>query len=134
MDYCCEPEVELERRVWQADRISPTRNIAAPDCAWIHTQPKRHKHVTLQLWWEEYQAHARRCVAAPSASGIGTGRSVCSARCASVTTPGRSCSSITRAHGADLRESSRSSGARAGVRRRGGEVREPPRVRRVTKR
>jgi transposase len=53
-------EVELERRVWQARRASPTRSIPAPDCAWIHTQLKRHKHVTLQLLWEEYQAtHGR---------------------------------------------------------------------------
>ena len=26
----------------------------APDCAWIHQELKRHRHVTLQLLWEEY--------------------------------------------------------------------------------
>jgi transposase len=53
-------EVELERRVWAARRLHPTRSVAAPDCAWIHTELKRHKHVTLQLLWEEYQAtHGR---------------------------------------------------------------------------
>jgi hypothetical protein len=26
---------------------------AAPDCAWIHGELKRHRHVTLQLLWEE---------------------------------------------------------------------------------
>ncbi len=26
----------------------------APDCAWIHGELKRHRHVTLQLLWEEY--------------------------------------------------------------------------------
>jgi transposase len=49
-------EVELERRVWQARMQGPQRNIVAPDCAWIHTELKRHKHVTLQLLWEEYHA------------------------------------------------------------------------------
>ena len=49
-------EVELERRVWQARRMRPTRSGAAPDCAWIHTELKRHKHVTLQLLWQEYHA------------------------------------------------------------------------------
>ena len=28
----------------------------APDCAWIHSELKRHRHVTLQLLWEEYGA------------------------------------------------------------------------------
>lgn len=28
--------------------------LAAPDCAWIHNELKRHRHVTLQLLWEEY--------------------------------------------------------------------------------
>jgi hypothetical protein len=31
---------------------------AAPDFAWMHEQLRRHKHVTLQLLWEEYkEAH-----------------------------------------------------------------------------
>lgn len=51
-------ETELERRVWQARVRAPiaVRSIVLPDCAWIHTELKRHKHVTLQLLWEEYQA------------------------------------------------------------------------------
>jgi transposase len=49
-------EVELERRVWEARRMRPPRTLAAPDCAWVHTELKRHKHVTLRLLWEEYQA------------------------------------------------------------------------------
>jgi len=49
-------EVELERRVWEARAARPTRSLLAPDCAWIHTELKRHKHVTLRLLWEEYQA------------------------------------------------------------------------------
>jgi transposase len=28
--------------------------LVAPDCAWIHNELKRHRHVTLQLLWEEY--------------------------------------------------------------------------------
>jgi len=57
-------EVELERRVWQAraaqtvQRDTPVNanrhSLVPPDCAWIHTELKRHKHVTLQLLWDEY--------------------------------------------------------------------------------
>ena len=49
-------DAELERRVWQARTARPPRNVVLPDCAWIHTQMKRHKHVTLRLVWEEYRA------------------------------------------------------------------------------
>jgi hypothetical protein len=53
-------ESELERRVFTECRLSPTPTIVGPDCAWIHTEMKRHKHVTLQLLWEEYHAmHGR---------------------------------------------------------------------------
>src|ERR1700719_4738096 len=46
-------EVELDRKVFGvAPAKSATR--AAPDCAWIHGELKRHRHVTLQLLWEEY--------------------------------------------------------------------------------
>lgn len=49
-------DAELERRVWQA-RVAPQpRPVVLPDCAWIHTELKRHKHVTLQLVWDEYHA------------------------------------------------------------------------------
>lgn len=30
--------------------------LVPPDCAWIHAELKRHRHVTLQLLWEEYAA------------------------------------------------------------------------------
>ncbi len=47
-------ETELERRVFAERRLQPAPTTPAPDCAWIHTEMKRHKHVTLQLLWEEY--------------------------------------------------------------------------------
>jgi transposase len=49
-------DMELERRVWEARVSRPPRHVVLPDCAWIHTQMKRHKHVTLRLVWEEYRA------------------------------------------------------------------------------
>jgi transposase len=53
-------ETELERRVFAERRLRPTPTATAPDCAWIHTEMKRHKHVTLQLLWEEYHANHGR--------------------------------------------------------------------------
>jgi len=49
------PEHELEQRVFGP--VSPTKPgpFAPPDCSWIHTELKRHRHVTLQLLWEEYR-------------------------------------------------------------------------------
>jgi len=47
-------ETELERRVFAQRRLRPAPTTTDPDCAWIHTEMKRHKHVTLQLLWEEY--------------------------------------------------------------------------------
>ena len=49
-------DMALERRVWEARAARPPRHVVLPDCAWIHTQMKRHKHVTLRLVWEEYRA------------------------------------------------------------------------------
>ena len=49
-------DAELERRVWQARAERRPRHVVSPDCASIHTELKRHKHVTLQLVWEEYHA------------------------------------------------------------------------------
>ena len=40
-------------------RASPARSVP-PDCAWIHGELKRHRHVTLQLLWEEYAGALRR--------------------------------------------------------------------------
>lgn len=48
-------EHELEQRVFgPAPGRKPTAFVP-PDCAWIHTELKRHRHVTLQLLWEEYR-------------------------------------------------------------------------------
>jgi hypothetical protein len=49
-------DAELERRIWQARAEHKMREVVLPDCAWIHTELKRHKHVTLQLLWDEYHA------------------------------------------------------------------------------
>jgi transposase len=48
------PEAELERRVFGPVLPGKTGSFVAPDCAWIHGELKRHRHVTLQLLWEEY--------------------------------------------------------------------------------
>jgi len=50
-------EAQLERRIWPACAERSTRSLVLPDCAQIHTELKRHKHVTLQLLWEEYRAN-----------------------------------------------------------------------------
>jgi transposase len=49
-------EVELERRVFGITAPARVTSWVAPDCAWIHGELKRHRHVTLQLLWEEYSA------------------------------------------------------------------------------
>jgi transposase len=46
-------EVELEQRVFGAAPLKAVTR-AAPDYAGIHHELKRHRHVTLQLLWEEY--------------------------------------------------------------------------------
>jgi transposase len=47
-------EVELEQRVFGPTPAGKPVAFVAPDCAWIHGELKRHRHVTLQLLWEEY--------------------------------------------------------------------------------
>jgi transposase len=47
-------EVELEQRVFGPPLAGRRAAFVAPDCAWIHGELKRHRHVTLQLLWEEY--------------------------------------------------------------------------------
>ncbi|MGB9333172.1 MAG: ArsR family transcriptional regulator [Steroidobacteraceae bacterium] len=49
-------ESELERRVFGAAPAGKPAAFAVPDCVWIHGELKRHRHVTLQLLWEEYCA------------------------------------------------------------------------------
>ena len=44
-------EVELERRVFGPMPEGKAGPLVAPDCAWIHGELKRHRHVTLQLLW-----------------------------------------------------------------------------------
>jgi transposase len=54
---------ELERRVWQARASTRPQQWVLPDCPSIHTELKRHKHVTLQLLWDEYHArHGSRAL------------------------------------------------------------------------
>src|SRR3974377_1438525 len=43
------PEAQLERRVFGPVLPGKTGSFVAPDCAWIHGELKRHRHVTLQL-------------------------------------------------------------------------------------
>lgn len=50
------PEHELERRVFGPLLAAKSATQVAPDCAWIHGELKRHRHVTLQLLWEEYSS------------------------------------------------------------------------------
>ena len=47
-------EAELEQRVFGAATPVKAATRAVPDCSWIHGELKRHRHVTLQLLWEEY--------------------------------------------------------------------------------
>src|ERR1700704_54527 len=49
-------EAELERRVFGPLPEGKPGPLVPPDCAWIHGELKRHRHVTLQLLWEEYSA------------------------------------------------------------------------------
>lgn len=48
-------EAELERRVFGERGPSVPGRFAAVDCAWVHGELKRHRHVTLRLLWEEYR-------------------------------------------------------------------------------
>ncbi|MGH7877864.1 MAG: IS21 family transposase [Candidatus Binataceae bacterium] len=48
------PEAELERRVFGPVLAGKPGAFVTPDCAWVHGELKRHRHVTLQLLWEEY--------------------------------------------------------------------------------
>ena len=49
------PERELEQRVFGPAVAGKPGALVPPDCAWIHGELKRHRHVTLQLLWEEYR-------------------------------------------------------------------------------
>jgi hypothetical protein len=50
-------ESEIEQRVFGPTLAGKPGAFVAPDCAWIHGELKRHRHVTLQLLWEEYAGH-----------------------------------------------------------------------------
>lgn len=47
-------ETELEQRMFGPAKPDAPAKLVPPDCAWIHTELHRHRHVTLQLLWEEY--------------------------------------------------------------------------------
>src|SRR5688572_14220301 len=49
-------EAELEQRLFGSEPAKKPGALVSPDCAWIHSELKRHRHVTLQLLWEEYAA------------------------------------------------------------------------------
>lgn len=49
-------EAALERRIFGDPAPAMPGRFAPVDCAWIHGELKRHRHVTLQLLWEEYRA------------------------------------------------------------------------------
>jgi transposase len=45
----------LERRLFPVDERAPEDSKPPPDFDWIHEELRRHKHVTLQLLWQEYK-------------------------------------------------------------------------------
>src|SRR5579863_2171114 len=49
------PESELEQRVFGPSAPGKPPKLVPPDFSWVHTELKRHRHVTLQLLWEEYE-------------------------------------------------------------------------------
>jgi len=52
------PEVDeaaLERRLWGDSTPAARRDVPPPDFAAIHAELRRHRHVTLQLLWQEYK-------------------------------------------------------------------------------
>jgi hypothetical protein len=54
-------ELELERRVFGPVLAARPGPLVPPDCAWIHGELKRHRHVTLQLLREEYTRPIWHC-------------------------------------------------------------------------
>jgi len=48
------PESELEQRVFGPALPGKPSKLVPPDFTWVHTELKRHRHVTLKLLWEEY--------------------------------------------------------------------------------
>ena len=55
------PESELELRVFGPEPPGKPPKLVPPDCSWIHTELQRHRHVMLQLLWEEYvERYGRR--------------------------------------------------------------------------
>lgn len=55
------PESELEERVFGPAPSGKPPKLVPPDYAWVHAELKRHRHVTLQLLWEEYVERCDRC-------------------------------------------------------------------------
>ena len=92
------PEPELEQRVFGPTPPEKPPRRVPPDCTWIHTELKRHRHVTLQLLWGSMPSTMgpQRTDAARSVSITGAGSADSNARCASSTLPTSSSSSITQ--------------------------------------
>ena len=68
-------EAALERRTFGDPAPSAPGRFAPGDCAWIHGELKRHRHVTLQRLWEAHRAgHGERAYRY-SAFRLGTSRS-----------------------------------------------------------
>ena len=73
-------ETELERRVFGPAAPAKANALVVPDCAWIHSELKRHRHVTLQrcncCGRSTPNVMARRRInAAPSAQSTVVGKS-----------------------------------------------------------
>jgi transposase len=48
-------DAALERQLFQSDVQVAAREIPKPDFALVHEELRRHRHVTLQLLWQEYR-------------------------------------------------------------------------------
>jgi len=114
-------EQELEQRVFGPAPAGRTGAFLPPDCAWMHSELKRHRHVTLQLLWEEYrERHGdgayRRSAFCPDLPALGEAAEALDA-------PAALCRRedvrrLRREHGADLRGARRGSLPGAAVRER----------------
>lgn len=92
-------EGALQELIYGRPAPSPAgvRYRTEPDFEYLHRELKRHRHVTLQLLWEEYreQEPAAATATAASANCTGGGARNRTWSCARSTGPGRRCSSTT---------------------------------------
>src|SRR4051812_7681878 len=93
-------DVRVEAALFPAKASSakePTAERSQPDFASFHEQLRKHRHLTLQLLWEEYRQTAPDGTAIRvSASCISVGAQSSTWLCARSTRPARRCSSIGR--------------------------------------